>query len=167
MMYNDVIELKEWTMAKNSLAAFRIDPQTWENFKTFADNRGTSASALLTRFIGQCLESGSVPGTLEANGVDADVQKSLKRLESKIEAIESKINKSDNNDESQGEVKSEGLKNNLKGVKKLDKLTQKLVDKYSGRIPDDNIPNGTQGEERLQALRDAGFSLDNGIWIKA
>ena len=83
-------------MVDRTLATFRIDKETWKEFKQWASNRGSNASTELNQFILRSL--GRIDNNLDSNldnknnRIDKDIDKRIEKyldnnLDTRIEAI--------------------------------------------------------------------------------
>lgn len=83
-------------MAAKKLATFRIDVSKWQAFQQWAKRSGTNASALLSEYIEQCLDT--APTRISRLSIDRndtshldqridDLSNRLKHLETSMESL--------------------------------------------------------------------------------
>ncbi|MGE5658794.1 MAG: hypothetical protein ACM37W_19530 [Actinomycetota bacterium] len=72
-------------MPREKLASFNIDPQKWEQFKLVCEERQSSASVEILKFIDWILEGNALP-ELEPNSNELNAR--LKAIEARLTALE-------------------------------------------------------------------------------
>ena len=125
-------------MDKTTLATFRIDKKTWKEFKKWAGDRGSNASAELNQFILRAL--GYIDENLETN-IDNDLDTTLnERIENYLDT---------NLDKRIEEVVNNYIDTNL------DKRIYNLTLQYLDKEQDPDLENHTDNN--------IDYSIDNNI----